>query len=361
MERIVLHLDMDYFFAQVEENDQPEYRGKPVVVCVYSGRTGESGVVSTANYEARKYKVKSGIPIKAAMNNLKGADAVFLPVRHERYAEISQGVMGIVSGYGEKFEYASIDEGALEITGAAHGDYGNAKGIAEKMKGEIFEKFHLTCSVGIGPNRLVAKIASDFRKPDGLTVVKPQEAEEFLGGMEVGKIPGIGKKSREFLETMGIRKIGDLRKTDPALIAEAFGKKTAGWLMLAAKGIDESEVGTGGWQKQISRIMTLRRDTRDLEEIMGAMGELISDVAKEVRERNIAFGNVGVNAIDENLKSYTKARTLPHPSEDEGEIKGIAGELFAEILKETKTGFRRAGIKVEKLESKKGQKTLGEF
>lgn len=361
MERIVLHLDIDYFFAQVEENEHPEYKGKPVVVCVYSGRDETSGVVSTSNYEARKYGVKSGMPIKIAIAHLKGTGAVFLPVDHELYSRISQGVMEIVSTYGEKFEYASIDEGVIEISEAAHRSYGEAKEIAEKIKKEILGKFHLTCSIGIGPNRLVAKIASDFRKPNGLTVVKPDEVGAFLEKMDVDKIPGIGKKSRDFLATMGIHVVGQLRDADPALLGEAFGKKTAGWLINSAKGIDETEVGIAWEQKQVSRIMTLKNDTRDLDGIMNSMKPLVQEIADEIREMEISFSSVGATLIDENMKTFTKSRTLAHPTGDANEITKIAKMLFAEIISETKMNFRRAGIKIEKLEKRKGQKTLGEF
>jgi len=361
MERIILHLDLDYFFAQVEENDHPEYTGKPVVVCVYSGRDETSGAVSTSNYIAREYGVKAGVPIKEAIRKLAGKDAVFLPVRHERYGEISQGVMQILDSYGEKFEYASIDEGFLEITRAAGGDYGKAERVALEIKKEVFGKFRLTCSVGIGPSKLIAKIASDFKKPDGLTVVKPQEVQQFLDSLPVGKIPGVGPKSSEFFASAGIETISDLRNADPGRIVEVFGKKTGGWLLNAAKGIDESEVGNSGGQKQISRIATLKRNTRNLGEIMGAMEGLILDVESEVKERELAFSVVGANVIDEHMKTLSKSRTLPHPAQDGNEVRKIARELFYEIINETKTEFRRAGVKVEKLESKKGQKNLSEF
>ncbi|VVB98349.1 DNA polymerase IV [uncultured archaeon] len=361
MERIVLHLDIDYFFAQAEENEHPEYRGKPVVVCVYSGRTAESGVVSTANYEARGYGVRSGMPIRNAIEKLKGAKAVFLPVRHELYGKISQGVMETLSAYGEKFEYASIDEGYLDLTRAADMDYAAARKIGERIKNEILAKFHLTCSVGVGPNKLIAKIASEVVKPNGLTVVASEEVGGFLEAMDVTRIPGVGKKSSEFLENMGIKTVSQLRKADPGMIAEAFGKKTGGWLINAARGVDESEVGEVSEQKQISRIATLKRDTRELQEIMGAMEQLIHDVANEINERNVSFSAVGAALIDENLKNYAKARTLAHPSQDPADIRKTASALFQEILNESGKNFRRAGIRIERLESKKGQKTLGEF
>lgn len=362
MGRIVLHMDLDYFFAQVEESDRPEYLGRPVVVCIYSGRDTTSGVVSTSNYEARRYGVKSGLPIRTAMRKLKGTDAAFIPARHERYAEVSQKVMETLARYGEKFEYVSIDEGVLEITKASDDDYGKAERIALAAKQEIREKTGLTCSIGVGPNRLIAKIASDFRKPDGLTVVKPDEVEGFLAEMDVGKIPGVGAKTREVLNAAGIRTIAQLRDAEPGFLAEAFGKKTGGWLINAARGIDESEVGAQqGEQKQISRIMTLKRDTRDVDEIMDAMEELIRDIGKEVLENKLTFRAVGASVVDETLRTHSKSRTLPRPAEDAAQIGRAARELFAAIAAETKTAFRRAGVKVEGLASAKGQKTLGEY
>lgn len=358
MERIVLHMDIDYFFAQVEENDHPEYKGKPIVVCIYSGRDKTSGVVSTSNYEARKYNVKSGIPIKRAIQLLDGVKSIFLPARHKRYVEVSQGVMQILSKYGEKFEYASIDEGFLEITQAAQGNYANAEAIAKTLKKEIKDKFHLTCSIGIGPNKLIAKIGSDFNKPDGLTIVKPENVQEFLDPMEVEKIPGIGPKAKEALASLGIKTIGELRLTDPTKIVEMFGKKIGGWLVLAAKGIERSSIGNEGEQKGISRMLTLKRDTRDLEEIICAVQELINDIASEIKERELTFSSIGVNLIDKNLKTYAKSRTLSHPTQNKNEIKRIVKELFGEIISETDNVFRRAGIRVERLMSTKGQKTL---
>ncbi len=327
-------------------------------MCVYSGRDETSGAVSTANYEARKYGVRAGVPIKFAIARLKGTNAVFLPVRHERYSEISQGVMQTVSGYGEKFGYASVDEGALDITKASEGDYAKAGRLAEKLKFEILEKFRLTCSVGIGPSPLVAKIASDVNKPNGLTIVRPQEVEAFLSPMGVGKIPGIGNKSAEFLESGGIRTIEDLRNADPGMLVESFGRKTGAWLMNAAKGVDESEIGAEGGQKQLSRIKTMKQDTRDLETLMRETAELADELGAELRERRLSYKAVGVMLVDESLKAYSKARTLSHPSEDVFELRKASRELFAQIISETGAQFRRAGLRVDRLESREGQQTL---
>lgn len=359
--RIILHLDMDYFFAQIEECEHPEYKGRPLVVCVYTERGKESGVVSTANYDARKYGVNSGISVKEALSKLSGANAVFLPVRHEFYAGISQGIMETVSKYSEKFEYASIDEAYLDITRTSESRYTQAQEIAKNIKNEICEKFHLTCSLGIGPNRLIAKIAGNFKKPGGLTIVRPEQVNEFLEPMDVNKIPGIGKKTSEFLAHFGIRTIKDLKNADLSLLAEYFGKKTTNWLYLSAHGRDESEIGVESEQKQISRITVLKRNTRDVEKIMSEMNELIADVAKELEEKELCFSVVGITLIDQNLKTYTKTKTLAHATNDVYTTEKIMQELFASVIKEKKSEFRRAGIKIEKLKNIKGQKNLGQF
>ena len=356
--RIVLHMDLDYFYAQVEETDHPEYKGRPVVVGIYSGRDETSGAVSTSNYAARGFGVKAGVPIKEAMRKLAGKNAVFVKARHERYAEVSEGVMRVLLEYGEKFEYASVDEGVLELGESANHDFGKAEEIAKGAKAEILKKFGLTCSIGIGPNKLIAKIASDFKKPDGLTIVKPDEVQAFLDPMPVGKIPGVGAKSGEYLASLGIKAVHDLRNADPGKIVEVFGKKTGGWLLNAAKGIDDSEVGNSSEQKQISRIATLKRNTRNIEELMKAAEPLVLDIENEVKERELSFSVVGANVIDEKLKTFAKSRTLSHPTQGGEEIRRTVRELYSEILGETTTDFRRAGLKVEKLESRKGQQTL---
>jgi DNA polymerase IV (DinB-like DNA polymerase) len=177
-------VDLDYFYAQCEETRNPSIRGKAVVVSVYSGRTEDSGVVSTANYLAREYGVRSGIPISVAKNRLRDADAVFLPVDHSFYGEVSEKVMTVLRGYADRFERVGIDEAYLDVTERARGDFATAAEIARSTKKEIHSQLGLTCSIGIGPNRLVAKIAADANKPDGLTVVEPGALQEFRSLVE---------------------------------------------------------------------------------------------------------------------------------------------------------------------------------
>ena len=163
---VVLHVDLDYFFAQVEEREHPEYKGRPVVVCVYSGRTPDSGAVSTANYIAREFKVKPGMPITFAKRYLKDQDAIFVPVNHSLYRVVSGDVMKIPRSFATEFEQVSIDEAYLDVTERVQGDLKSAEALARQLKEEVFRKRGLTCSVVVGSNKLVAKIAANERKPN---------------------------------------------------------------------------------------------------------------------------------------------------------------------------------------------------
>ncbi|MEK6981361.1 MAG: DNA polymerase IV [Candidatus Micrarchaeota archaeon] len=361
--RIILHLDLDYFFAQVEELRHPDSKGKPIVVCIYSGRTQDSGAVSTCNYVARKFGVKSGMPIIRAKKILEGKDATFLRADHAYYANFSEQIMQILLKQVSisKFEQTSIDEAYLDLSEKSKGDYFKAKDLAQRIKKEILEKIKLTCSVGIGPNKLIAKIASAQAKPNGLTMVKPNEVETFLSYMEADAIPGVGDKTKEALEGMSVRTISDLRSIDPVILVEKFGKKTGVFLYQASRGIDESIVQMSSEQKQISRIATLKEDTRDINEIMELVNALAEDIAEELKANNLTFETVGINAIDSTIAMHTKSKTIMRASSDVEEIKKVAKELYTELLSITTVNFRRAGVRVEKLESKKGQKTLGEF
>jgi DNA polymerase IV (DinB-like DNA polymerase) len=178
--RVIIHADFDYFYAQCEERENPTLKDKPVVVCIYSGRSEDSGAVSTANYIARKYGVKAGISIIMAKRKLKNTDAVFLPANFELYEKVSENIMNILRAYGDAFEQTGIDEAFIDVTQRVNGEFEIAKQLAQKIQKEIFEKEKITVSIGVGPNKLIAKIAAGKQKPHGLTMVKPEEIENFL-------------------------------------------------------------------------------------------------------------------------------------------------------------------------------------
>lgn len=360
MSRIIFHIDFDYFYAQIEEVLHPEYKKKPIVVCMYSGRTENSGAVASCNYIARKLGVRAAMPIIFAKKILDKKDALFVPAHREVYEEKSREAMTLLEKYADAFEIASIDEAFLDVSKRVS-SYEEAKTLALEIKEAIRKLLLLTCSIGIGPNKLIAKIASDFQKPDGLTVVKPDEVATFLAYLEVDKIPGIGPKGKEALLSHSIRTISDLARADPALLIQLFGKKTGVWLMNAAKGEDTAEVKQVEEQKQISRIVTLKKDSTMLAEFKNEINHLVNEISIELITRSLTTHSVGILAIDDSMHTLSKSRVLPHPTNSADEIKRVIYELFDLLLTEKPHLLRRVGVKVERLEKQEGQKKLGEF
>ncbi|MCX9012970.1 MAG: DNA polymerase IV [Candidatus Methanoperedens sp.] len=356
--RIILHIDMDYFFAQCEERERPEIKGKPVVICVYSGRGGDSGAVSTSNYEARKLGVKAGIPIYRAKK--LAPDAVFLPVNMELYRNISDEVMEILRGYCARFEQESVDEAFCELTGKVP-DFDEARSLAVKIKEEIKQKTGLTCSVGIGPNKLIAKIASDYQKPDGLTVVKPEEVLKFLAPLKVTDIIGVGKKIGERLNELGVKTIGEISKLSREELIREFGQAKGTLIKQASQGIDDSQVEEREGTEQIGRITTLKENTKELGIIFDAIDRLSEDVHRKLEARRLSFRSVSFIAISTDLKTRTKSRTLASPAKDLGTIRLTARELAREFITEHPVLLRRVGVRVANLIGEKEQRTLGEF
>jgi len=210
--RIVILVDLDYFYAQLEELRHPELKGKPVVVGMYSGRTEISGAVATSNYLARKCNVKSGLPLFLAKKRLEGTDAAFLPVDYDHYQQVSDKIMAILRRHADAVEIAGIDEAYLDVTKRTNGRYEEAEGLIAELKAEVKQKIGVTFSVGIGPNKLIAKIASDLHKPDGATTIRPEQVQEFLSPMPVDTLLGVGKKTVAKMSDMGIKTVGDLAK-----------------------------------------------------------------------------------------------------------------------------------------------------
>ena len=356
--RIILHVDMDYFFAQCEERERPELKGKPVVICVYSGRGGDSGAVSTSNYEARKFGIRAGIPISRAKK--MNPDAIFLPVNMELYRRTSEEVMEILREFSDTVEQESIDEAFCDITGRVV-DFDEAKKLAAQIKDAIRQTVGLTCSAGIAPNKLVAKIASDFRKPDGLTVVKPEEVRQFLEPLKVTDMIGVGKKTGERMNELGIYTIGDISKRSIEELIREFGQAKGAWLKQASQGIDGSPVQVREGTEQIGRITTLKEDTKDLNVILGTIDKLSGEVSRKLEERKLSFRSVTFIGISSDFKMHTKSRTLGAPAKDPGTIRRVANELARDFLSEHPSALRRVGVKVANFKGEKAQMTLGEF
>jgi DNA polymerase IV (DinB-like DNA polymerase) len=344
--RVVMLVDFDYFFAQCEELRNPTLKDKPVVVGVYSGRTEDSGAVSTSNYVARKYTVKSGMALFLAKRKLEGTDAVFLPVDHEYYDQISSRIMQILRGYATSIEQVSVDEAYLDVTEQVQGSFEKAKDYAEKIKADAKSQVGISFSVGVGPNKLVAKIACDSQKPDGLTIVKPEEAEAFLAPLAVDRLLGVGKKTSVRMEQLGIKTIGDLAKYDCQILIEVFGKTLGIYFHNAASAVDNEPVQEQGEAESISRIGTLKQDTRDLAFILQKTDELTEDIYKEVTEKTLTFKTVSIYMVMTDLSSKTRSVTLEQPAKDKETIKRNTRTLFEKFLGESMLEVRRVGVKV---------------
>jgi DNA polymerase IV (DinB-like DNA polymerase) len=359
MERVVLHVDLDAFYASVEEREDPSLMGKPVVVCMFSARGGDSGAVATPNYEARKAGVRSGMSIKQAKK--LEPDGVYLPARREYYSEVSDNIMKILRKHADAFEQVSIDEAFLDVTESSKGNFKQAETLARKLKKEIKEKEKLTCAIGIGPNKLIAKMAASVEKPDGLTIITPGDVEAFLTPLDVTKIWGVGGKTKSALEDIGVEKVGALAKVELQRLIELFGKAKGQWLYNASRGIDDDLVKERGEREQIGRITTLEEDTRDLETISSKINKLAVEVHEKVKEREEEFRTVTFYAVTEDMKGHTKSRTLSTSTSDLREMQETGKDLIRLFLRENDLQIRRVGIRVSNFSKPTGQKTLLQY
>lgn len=353
--RIILHIDMDSFFASIEMRDKPDLIGKPVIVGANPKGGKGRGVVSTCSYEARKYGIHSGMPISRAYTLC--SNAIYMPVNFPVYARVSGEVMGILKGYAEKFQQVSIDEAYLDVSSI--GSFEAARELALGIKKEMVEKEKLTCSIGVGPSKIVAKIASDFKKPDGLTIVEPSQVKEFLSPLSVRNIPGIGKKTEAELKTMGIEKIGQVADMDIQKLLYRFGKWSI-YLHNLANGIDESEVREEECCKSVSREITFEEDTDDHQVLNQTMEILAEDVHKSLLSEDLFFRTLSIKVRYKGFITHTKAHTFDHFTDDLNKIRGTSKALLEEFFDDRK--IRLIGIRLSNLEkSRTRQKSMEEF
>ena len=351
--RGIFHLDMDHFYTAVEERERPEIRGKPVIVGADPKAGKGRGVVSTSNYEARKVGVRSGMPISQAWRLC--SEAVYLPPNFPLYIKVSGEIMDIARKYADKFEQWGIDEAFLDVTSKVK-DYAEAEALARKIKQEIKEKQSLTCSIGVGPNKLIAKIASDFQKPDGLTIVREEEVEKFLAPLPVRKLLWVGRKTEAKLKALGVNTIGDLARYDPSALTSMFG--VMGLQMhLMAKGIDRSEVEERTGVKSVSHETTFEEDTADSAVILQALEVLCVEVQKATENQHLLFKTVTLKIRYENFETHTKSKTLPFLTNRLYDLQKTARELLSTYLRKDRK-VRLIGVRVSSLVSGEKQKTL---
>ncbi len=344
----VLFVDFDYFYAQVEEVLNPALKGKPVAVCVFSGRTSDSGAVATSNYEARKLGIKAGIPIVKAKK--LSNEVILLPMRKDLYKTISDRIMDYLSTVGT-IEVASIDEAYIDI---GEKDVDESLSLAKEIKNKIYEKEGLKVSVGVATNKVFAKVACEIGKPDGLVVLDERQEEELKNNMEVGKIPGIGPVLEEKLKEIGVIKLSDVLDHETQL-RRAVGQAKAEYLFSLANGTYNDPV-TPRHRKHQGRYVTLKRNTRDPAEIRPFLHKAIDDAF--AKAQGSLPMEIHVVAIMEDIDIVSRSRTFRHPINKE-EAYGVCYDLLLNILKDDKRKVRRIGATLGKL--KKVDGSLDQF
>jgi len=367
MSRIILLVDFDYYYAQVEEVEHPEYKDKPLVVCVYSGRSEDSGAVATANYKARELGIRAGIPIVFAKKKAD-EETTFIPMRKPYYIQLSDKMMDEMRKFSDKFEQVSVDEAYLDVTEKIGCDYQEAAKLGRELKQKIKKKFKLTCSIGIGPNKLIAKMSAGINKPDGMTITKKEDFKKTFHGMKVSKLHGIGPKIQEVLEQNGVKTIGDLASFDLEILRQLIGENKGKLLHDRANGIDDDSVEERVKQ-QLSRLKTLKEDTRDIEKIKPIFYELSIDVKKAADNRKVKFKTISTITINSAIQTKTRSRTLEEPENTLETIEKVGIELLEELLKENPDEkIRRIGVGIsnfielnKNVEKKKNQSGLDKF
>ena len=320
--RKIIHIDMDAFYASVEQGDNPSLKGLPVIV---GGDPEKRGVVSAASYEARVYGVHSAMPTSQAKRLCP--HGIFLPVRMRRYREVSEQVFKILQEYTPFIEPLSLDESFLEVTGSEK-LFGPALQIARAIKRRILETTGLTASAGIAPNKFLAKIASDFKKPDGLVEIKPEEVQEFLRELPISKLWGVGKSTEEVLKGMGILRVGQLAVYPAERVEKKLGKFGIELIALA-RGEDERPVTPDSEAKSISQEETFTPDLEGLEKMKRVLLDQAEQVGWELRKQKLKGCTVTIKVRYPDFTTVTRSHTLPFPTDQGIEIYQTALKLLS--------------------------------
>ena len=362
LERIIFHIDFDYFYAQCEEVRKPELKTKPVCVCVFSDRGADSGAIATANYTARSYGVKSGIPILFAKKRLKQrSDAVFLPVDFEYYSEMTESGMEIMKENADIFEYVGRDEAYLDVTKRLEGNFKKASSLAQKIKNDIRDKIKLSCSIGVSSNKLISKIASDYQKPDGLTIIETDKIEQFLNPLDIRVIPGIGKKTEQRFKEMNLETIEDLKKIDVFTLNKEFGRKNGTYIYNSIRGINNDPVKEKEESIQYSKIATLKKDSKDYEFLLENLKELCKQVHGIIKENNKMFKSIGIHFVQSDLSNKSKSKMLRNSTDNLEELEKNVEQLLLDALDSQTMTIRRVGVRVADLTEIKGQSDITNY
>jgi len=344
--RVILHVDMDAFYAAVEIRENPELEGKPVVVGA-DPRKHPRGVVLTASYEARRYGVRSAMSCVQALRQCP--QAVFVPPHFELYGRVSGEIMSTLRGFADRLQPSGIEEGYLDVTGRSGGSFARAQELAREIKVAVRANHRLTCSIGVAPTKAVAKIASDLHKPDGLTVVPPDEVVEFLAPIPARKILGVGPKTAERLQELGLELIGDIQKYNRQDLVEllgAFGE----YVHDVALGHDADQVvEPSGPPESISTETTFERDLEAYDQVWPELEALVRSLHEQLLQEKYAFRTVGLKARYSNFETHTRSRSLKIHSTDLDPILILSQMMLKEILAPGRK-IRLIGVRLSNLQ-----------
>ncbi len=338
--RRILHIDMDAFFSSVEQKRHPELIGKPVVIGG-AGDPTKRGVVSTASYEARKFGIHSAMPLRTAYHLCP--DGVFLPVDYEEYSRVSERIKTILREFTPIVEDVGIDEAFIDISSIDN----SSEEIAKEIKKRIKEETDLNCSIGVAPNKLLAKIASDLEKPNGLTLITEEDIEKRIWPLPARKLWGVGPKTEAYLKEMGIKTIGELASLPLERLKEEFGLSYGNYLYEASRGIDENPLVTHWEPKSISKETTFQRDIDNWQVIAKNLVELTRDVVTSMKEEGYRAKTVTVKVRFADFKTYTRAKTVDQFSDSEPEIRRAAFDCLGRF--ELNKKIRLIGIRMSNL------------
>ncbi len=350
-QRIIFHVDIDSFYPSVEIRENPSFRGKPVIVGADPKEGRGRGVVVSCSYEARNFGVRSGMPISRAYKLCP--EAVYIRPDFALYGKVSRGVMNILRGFADKFEQVSIDEAFLDVSERATFD--SARELALRIKQEVEVRESLTCSIGVAPNKSSAKIASEFQKPDGLTVVPLEELKGFLSPLPASAISGIGKKTEEFLESIGVNTIGDIQKLSGKELMKYFGK-TGVWLWGVANGLEEIEVKQRP-MRSLSAEHTFEKDVSDKKVVLEKLDELAEKLHKRVVLSDAKFRVVGIKVRFTHFQTFLRENTLPTVTDSKEAMVQEARNLFREFYNNPKK-VRLIGLYVSGFEEPESKESL---
>jgi DNA polymerase IV (archaeal DinB-like DNA polymerase) len=345
---------MDAFFAACEERKNPELKKKPLVIGADPKNGAGRGVVSTANYMARRYGIHSAMPIRRAYK--LNPDANFIKPNFSLYTATSREIMKILKSYSGRFQQVSIDEAYLDITDYAK-NFVDAKIFALRIKNEIFEKIGLTCSIGIANNKIIAKIASDHNKPDGLTVIHGNENKSFLDPLSVRKLYGIGPKTEYKLHNIGIKSIGQLADYSKEKLIDIFGVYGL-YLHLSANGHGSDFVAEEYGRVSIGKERTFFNDVQNFDELDKNIDKISDAIFEDLEENGYLFRTVSIKIRMHDYKTFTRAKTLHTLRCDKDSISNTAKELSREFYGDK---IRLMGIRVSNLEELDGQKKLEDY